>query len=422
MSLSSPSSSSLASISSKLSSSSSSLSLLRKKQHFPLLKVISPLYLLSPPLLLSLLLLLLNYNPTQLFCEARRNFKHTSSEIELTDQVSLSPSTGCAPGETPIFVHNAALVSGKYFVRRQVIRRTWGEEAKNNRMRLFFVIGLPEDYDTVQPVLREELASYQDLLQFNFLDNYWNITLKAIGELKWAAQHCNTSAYMVKVDDDVVVNVPMLAELVQKRSLPSGITGLQHHILAHREPDHKWYMPPRVYHHENYEFLMGFGYVLSMDRLKQMLTALTTYPGLVVDIDDVFLTGLIADHGGVERHNSFRFRFLCSLDVCAMERSLMTHGCSDPKSSEQLYRLWKQNIVTPADRMRCQEMPLIRNRISVGGGDFGTSTTQSNVNRSSRSNNSNRTFYRIKSRIRRSLSDTIVAYDSNDMLDFLVFY
>lgn len=74
----------------------------------------------------------------------------------------------------------------------------------------------------------------------------------------------------------------MLYQLVQRRKIPSGLTGLVMTTPANREPGHKWYMPRRYYHRDNYEFLAGFSYLLSMDRLKQFLKTIITYPGPIL--------------------------------------------------------------------------------------------------------------------------------------------
>lgn len=68
-----------------------------------------------------------------------RNYRHTKDEQALTNQVVIN-QRDCAPEETPIFIHTAAVTSGKYFERRMTIRRTWGREASKYRMRLFFGI------------------------------------------------------------------------------------------------------------------------------------------------------------------------------------------------------------------------------------------------------------------------------------------
>lgn len=270
-----------------------------------------------------------------------RNYRHTKEEQALTNQVVIN-QRDCAPDETPIFIHTAAVTSGKYFERRMTIRRTWGREASKYRMRLFFVIGVPRNL-IFERQLKAESDKYGDILQFNFIEDYYNLTIKAIAELKWAWRHCSNSRYMVKTDDDVVMNMPMLYQLVQRRKIPSGLTGLVMTTPANREPGHKWYMPRRYYHRDNYEFLAGFSYLLSMDRLKQFLKTIITYPGPILDIDDLFLTGIVADYGRIKRNNSFRFKFFCGLDLCTMEQSLVMHACSDARNSETMYRVWKQS-------------------------------------------------------------------------------
>ncbi|KAJ6220758.1 hypothetical protein RDWZM_006570 [Blomia tropicalis] len=279
---------------------------------------------------------------TVLHCQVDgRNYRHTKEELALTNQVVIN-QRDCLSTETPIFIHTAAVTSGKYFERRMTIRRTWGREAKKYKMRLLFVIGVPRNL-ILERQLKAESDIYGDILQFNFIEDYYNLTLKAISELKWAYRHCSNTRYMVKTDDDVVMNMPMLYQLVQRKKIPSGLTGLVMTTPANREVGHKWYMPHRYYHRDSYEFLAGFSYLLSMDRLKHFLKTIITYPGPILDIDDLFLTGIVADYGRIKRNNSFRFKFFCGLDLCTMETSLVMHACSDSRNSETMYRVWKQS-------------------------------------------------------------------------------
>lgn len=271
-----------------------------------------------------------------------RNYRHSAVELARTNQVVIN-NRNCAPDETPIFVHTAAHTSGKYFDRRMVIRRTWAREAAKYRMRVLFVIGVPTSL-AKERAIKAEANKYGDILQFNFLENYYNLTLKAISLLKWSYRHCGASRYMVKTDDDVIVNMPMLYHLVQQQKIPSGLTGLVMTTPANRQFGHKWYMPAEYYHRNSYEFLAGFSYLLSMDRLKLFLKTIITYPGPILDIDDLFLTGVIADYGHLKRNNSFRFKYFCGIDVCTMETSLVVHACSDnADNTEIMYRTWRQS-------------------------------------------------------------------------------
>ncbi|UXI18676.1 Fat-like cadherin-related tumor suppressor-like protein [Sarcoptes scabiei] len=275
-----------------------------------------------------------------------RNYEHSATELSLTNQVVIN-QRDCYPNETPIFVHTAAATNGKYFQRRQVIRRTWAREASKYNMRVLFVMGVPKDL-SIERSLKAEADLNHDLLQFNFVENYYNLTLKAISLLKWSYRHCSQSLYMVKTDDDVVLNMPMLYQLVKQRKIPSGLTGLVMTTPANREQGHKWHMPEHLYPKNSYEFLAGFSYLLSMDKLKSFLKTIVTYPGPILDIDDLFLTGIVADYGRIRRNNSFRFKFFCGTDVCTMETSLAMHACPSAKNSEYMYRFWKN-----ADRLSC---------------------------------------------------------------------
>jgi beta-1,3-galactosyltransferase 1 len=47
---------------------------------------------------------------------------------------------------------------------------------------------------------------YQDIVQEDFIDSYKNLTYKGIMALKWISIYCSKIKYILKVDDDIVVN------------------------------------------------------------------------------------------------------------------------------------------------------------------------------------------------------------------------
>lgn len=290
-----------------------------------------------------------------------RNYRHTTKEMSLTNQVVIT-QRDCRADETPIFVHTAAHTFGKYYDRRMTIRRTWAREASKYKMRVLFVIGVPKNL-IYERQLKAEADKYGDMLQFNFIEDYYNLTLKAVSLLKWSYRHCRNSDYMVKTDDDVILNMPMLFQLVKQKKIPSGLTGLVMTTPANRQVGHKWHMPKNLYPKESYEFLAGFSYLLSMDQLKQFLKTIITYPGPILDIDDLFLTGIVAEYGKIKRNNSFRFKFFCGIDVCTIETSLALHACPNSKNSETMYRFWKSS-----DRAKCyRNLRISRSRTRTRG-------------------------------------------------------
>nr|CAH7729073.1 unnamed protein product [Callosobruchus chinensis] len=63
--------------------------------------------------------------------------------------------------------------------------------------------------------LQLESDQFGDIIQERFVDSYNNLTLKSIQMVKIATNHClNTTRYLLKIDDDMFVNVPRLVSLI----------------------------------------------------------------------------------------------------------------------------------------------------------------------------------------------------------------
>ncbi|CAN0338615.1 beta-1,3-galactosyltransferase 2 [Lampetra fluviatilis] len=158
---------------------------------------------------------------------------------------------------------------------RQAIRETWGNESLVPGIvikRLFLLGAAPAEAGSlhVQSLLEEESRRHGDLLQQNFVDTYYNLTLKTMMGLHWVSEHCSDVAYVMKTDSDMFVNVEFLVSTVLKPelhqpSLPDYFTGyLMRGYSPNRNPESKWYMPVEVYPGERYPtFCSGTGYVLS---------------------------------------------------------------------------------------------------------------------------------------------------------------
>ena len=70
------------------------------------------------------------------------------------------------------------------------------------------------------------------------------------------------------------------------------------------------------------------------------------YRGPVLDIDDLWMTGIIADYGRIKRYNNARFRYYCGLDICHMDTSLVMHACADSRQTKEMYSIWKGSDTT----------------------------------------------------------------------------
>lgn len=69
-----------------------------------------------------------------------------------------------------------------------------------------------------------ESKQYDDIIQERFIDSYNNLTLKSIAMLKIATNYClNTTKYLLKIDDDIFLNMPLFIEMLLERNNSSNL-------------------------------------------------------------------------------------------------------------------------------------------------------------------------------------------------------
>jgi len=91
------------------------------------------------------------------------------------------------------------------YQRRIVIRETWATRTLFPDLRLVFMIGKSIDQNLMKAIAYEN-ELYRDIVQEDFIDAYKNLTYKGVMALKWISTYCSKTKYVLKVDDDIVVN------------------------------------------------------------------------------------------------------------------------------------------------------------------------------------------------------------------------
>lgn len=93
---------------------------------------------------------------------------------------------------------------------RAVIRSTWGNSSylKRFKMKLIFFLGYPSK-TYLQRIIEQESNIYYDIVQGSFLDTYKNLTHKSVLVLRWISENCLNVNSVIKIDDDVFLNVPL---------------------------------------------------------------------------------------------------------------------------------------------------------------------------------------------------------------------
>lgn len=180
------------------------------------------------------------------------------------------------------------------FDKRDAIRSTWGQNKKI--IKTVFMVALIED-ENIKKRLEEENKKYNDIVQGSFLEHYKNLTYKHVMAFKYAIYHCPKAPYILKTDDDVFVNMPLMVYILQKdfltgeasKMLVCAVMKLNHAIRK----ESKWKVTYEEYPDKLYPtHCSGFAILYSSYVLFQLYKEAqhTKY----FWIDDAHITGIIA--------------------------------------------------------------------------------------------------------------------------------
>ena len=134
----------------------------------------------------------------------------------------------------------------------------------------------------------------------DMFESYLNLTLKTLRMFKWVRSHCPEAEFIVKIDDDVHLNLHKFYELLKPfTSSLEGRNLIGGHLYEKsqpmRDPNSKWYTPTQLWPQEVLpNFVAGFFYVLGKDALAKIYAASFDLP--LFHLEDVFLTGMIGSH------------------------------------------------------------------------------------------------------------------------------
>lgn len=124
----------------------------------------------------------------------------------------------CAPLQTAAVSETSA--QHNYAARRAAIRHTWLPDCQaQERAECRFVIGLVDVRGSAEslPELHRELNTHNDILKLPLDDSYRALPRKSLLFFRHVGRHYN-ARYIVKVDDDVYLQVPRLMAAVQQWS------------------------------------------------------------------------------------------------------------------------------------------------------------------------------------------------------------
>ncbi|MBN3280057.1 B3GN3 acetylglucosaminyltransferase, partial [Polyodon spathula] len=192
--------------------------------------------------------------------------------------------------------------------RREVIRKTWGVERRENGVwiRRIFISGNtenPKDARRMNRLLELEHREHRDILQWDFKDTFYNLTLKQLLFLEWMEVRCPHVCFLLNGDDDIFANTDNVVEYLQSQE---GNNGSKHLFVGHliqwvgpiRDAGSKYYIPVQVEESNSYPpYCGGGGFLLSgftARTIYKMSFNITLLP-----IDDVYM-GMCLKQAGLE--------------------------------------------------------------------------------------------------------------------------
>lgn len=201
-----------------------------------------------------------------------------------------------------------------HFDRRQAIRETWGQAGilANRTVVTVFLLGntLPVDnFPNLQEMLNHEAKLHEDLLQWDYRDTFFNLTIKEVLFLDWFSRHCPQAMYVLKGDDDVFVNTLRIIDFLDGVSEADAKDFFIGDVISnagpHRDQRLKYFIPESVFEGEYPPYAGGGGYLFSGGlamRLNNISQQVVLYP-----IDDVY-TGMCLKKLGLvpQRHDGFK--------------------------------------------------------------------------------------------------------------------
>eukprot|EP00299_Pterocystis_sp_00344_P014021 c6933_g1_i1.p1 GENE.c6933_g1_i1~~c6933_g1_i1.p1 ORF type:complete len:445 (+),score=124.54 c6933_g1_i1:151-1335(+) len=223
--------------------------------------------------------------------------------------------------------------SPSHIVARDVIRNTWAKDAQAMGIEVKFFVGLtpPDKSD-----LEAKLAKESNLVRFDdFIENYHNLTAKAIDVFSYARDRC--VAGLLKVDDDTLVRVPKLMSFLAQFELENLYSGnIIRSAPVIKNPQGRWYAYDQYPYDHWPTYANGPGFFLGRQALDRIADNRATINRIRIDDSAVGVWTQEMNLNIVEMPASF-FQYSPQNDVVVQ----------NPLEADEMLRAYKGEVFTP---------------------------------------------------------------------------
>ncbi|CAG00611.1 unnamed protein product, partial [Tetraodon nigroviridis] len=192
-----------------------------------------------------------------------RHCRHFPMLLDVPDKC------GGAAKSAEVFLLLVVKSSPLNYDRREVLRKTWAAERlhKGVWIRRIFISGTRgegHEKRRTNSLLELEQREYRDILQWDFSDSFYNLTLKQILFLEWMERNCPGARFLLNGDDDVFAHTDNMVEYLQSLR---GNDGSQHLFTGYliqghgpvRWKESKYYIPAEIHKEDSYFPYCGGG-------------------------------------------------------------------------------------------------------------------------------------------------------------------
>ena len=111
--------------------------------------------------------------------------------------------------------------------------------------------------------------------------------------------------------------------------------------------DEKWYMPREYYPDKYYPvFMAGGAYLMAncTNIIPKLIGAIDNYSSHVIFMDDLFITGIIAQKAGISRIRTPLINWNGCSNVCRFHKLIAGLSCENPDQTEKFWLEFKTKI------------------------------------------------------------------------------
>ncbi len=202
----------------------------------------------------------------------------------------------CGEEDIVVIIHS----HGRNSQMRASQRNAMRQSGLGNLKPVFVVFRSDKDGELIK-----EMGEEGDLLLGDMEESYHHLVHKHLMGMRWVAENCQNNL-VIKMDDDIFVNFRAILEAAQRSAtdMTSGtwMAGLlQLRLPVQRSEASKWAVTRGEWPGAWWpDFLSGWCYIISAPGVRSLLSVLESDTRLLW-IDDVMVTGILADQAGVER-------------------------------------------------------------------------------------------------------------------------